>query len=184
MIGSGIAVSVLVGQYLGKDRPDLAQKSTYSGFHLTFIYMTLIAAGYAFFPEIFVAPYVAHGDHQNFPEVYRLTVILLRFVAFYSIFDTMNLIFASAIKGAGDTRFVMYMIVILSSLILVIPTYMAVVVLGYGIMAPWIFATAYVVILGFGFYFRFLGGKWKSMRVIEIPPSSLPPEKAELPSAR
>jgi MATE family multidrug resistance protein len=184
MIGSGIAVSVLVGQYLGKNRPDLAQRSTYSGFHLTFVYMTLIAAGYALVPEIFVAPYAAHGNYQNFAEVYRLTIILLKFVALYSIFDTMNLVFASAIKGAGDTRFVMYMIVVLSGLVLVGPTYVAVVVLGYGLMAPWIFATAYVIILGFAFYFRFLGGKWKTMRVIEGPPPALPPEKAELPTAR
>ena len=33
------------------------------------------------------------------------------FVALYSVFDSKNIIFASAIKGAGDTRFVMFMIV-------------------------------------------------------------------------
>jgi MATE family multidrug resistance protein len=184
MIGAGIAVSVLVGQYLGKNRPDLAQKSTYSGFHLTFVYMTAVAAGYAFVPEIFVAPFAAKSDPKQFAEVYPLAVILLKFVALYSIFDTMNLIFASAVKGAGDTRFVMYMVVVLSGLILVGPTYLAVVVFGYGLMAPWVFATAYVIILGFAFYFRFLNGKWKTMRVIEGPPAVLPREKAEMPSAR
>jgi hypothetical protein len=34
-------------------------------------------------------------------------------------------------------------------------------------MVAWIFATAYIISLGFIFYLRFLGGKWRAMRVIE-----------------
>ena len=169
MIGSGIAISVLVGQHLGRNRPDLAQTSVYSGFHMAFTYMTIIAASYVLIPEIFVLPFAAKAHTERFAEIYRITVILLRFVALYSIFDTMNIIFASAIKGAGDTRYVMFMVVIASALVLVIPTYLAVVVLGYGLMVPWITFSAYVIVLSFMFFFRFLGGKWKLMRVIEIP---------------
>ena len=105
-IGSGIAISVLVGQYLGRDRPDLAQRSVYSGFHLTVTYMVGVAAAYMLVPDIFVTPFAFRADPEAFAEIYRLSVILLRFVAVYSIFDTMNILFASAIKGAGDTRFV------------------------------------------------------------------------------
>jgi len=169
MIGCGIAVSVLVGQYLGKERPELAQRSVYSGFHMTFVYMSTIAAAYVLTPDIFLAPFAAKADPQGFAEIYGMSVILLRFVALYSVFDTMNMIFASAIKGAGDTRFVMYAIMILTAFVLIIPTYLAIVILGYGLMVSWTFASAYVIILGFTFYFRFLGGKWKTMRVIEEP---------------
>ena len=169
MIGSGIAISVLVGQHLGRNQPDLAQRSVYSGFHMAFTYMTIIAAAYVLIPDIFVMPFAAKANTERFTEIYRITIILLRFVALYSIFDTMNLIFASAIKGAGDTRYVMFMVVIVSALVLVIPTYLAVVVLGYGLMVPWITFSAYVIVLSFMFFFRFLGGRWKSMRVIEMP---------------
>ena len=93
-------------------------------------------------------------------------MVLLRFVAIYCVFDAMNIIFASAIKGAGDTRFVMLMILVLSVGLLVIPSYLTLVVFDRGIYLAWVFITAYIVILGFGFLFRFLGGKWKSMRVI------------------
>ena len=176
MIGCGMAVTVLVGQYLGKNRPDLAQKSAYSGFHVTFLYMAGIAAAYVSFPEIFVAPFAARADPENFNEISALTIILLRFVAVYSLFDTMNIIFASAIKGAGDTRYVMFMIVIISSLVLVIPTYVAIVVLDKGIVIAWILISIYAIVLGIAFYCRFLGGKWKAMRVIERASMPLPPE--------
>jgi MATE family multidrug resistance protein len=139
MIGGGIAVSVLVGQYLGAQKPDIAQTAVYSGFHMTFI----------------------------FAEIYGYSVVLLRFVAIYCLFDTMNIIFCSAIKGAGDTRYVMIMTTFLSVFILIIPVYLAVEVLEAGLMVAWVFATAYVISLGVAFYLRFLGGKWRSMRVIE-----------------
>jgi len=169
MIGCGIAVSVLVGQYLGGNKADLAQRSAYSGFHMTFLYMTSIAAAYVLVPEIFVAPFVARADPEGMVEIYRLALILLRFVAIYSVFDTMNIIFASAIKGAGDTRFVMFMIMILSALVLVLPAYVVIVVLGYGLMVAWGIGSFYIVVLGCVFYLRFRGGKWKTMRVIEQP---------------
>jgi MATE family multidrug resistance protein len=34
-------------------------------------------------------------------------------------------------------------------------------------MVSWVIATIYIMLLGIVFYLRFLGGKWKSMRVIE-----------------
>lgn len=167
MIGSSIAISVLVGQYLGKNQPEMAATSVYSGFHLTFGYMFVIALAYLFIPELFVLPFAAGADPAGFAEIYRLTVLLLRFVAIYSVFDTMNLVFASAIKGAGDTRYVMFAIIITSALVLVTPTYLGVMVMGWGVMASWINVSAYVIVLSIVFLLRFLGGKWKSMRVIE-----------------
>jgi MATE family multidrug resistance protein len=167
MIGCGIAVSVLVGQYLGGDKPDRAQSVVYSGFHLTLVYMLSIAAAYVLVPDVFVAPFALRADPGGFSEIYGYSIVLLRFVAVYSVFDTMNIVFCSAIKGAGDTRYVMLVTVILSVFVFVVPVYLAVVVFELGLMIAWVFATAYIILLGFIFYFRFLGGKWKTMRVIE-----------------
>ena len=167
MIGFGMAVSVLVGQYLGKGKPDLAQRSVYSSFHLTFLYMASVAAAYLFVPNIFINPFASQADPASFAAIRKTTLILLRFVAIYSLFDALNIIFASAIKGAGDTRFVMFMIIVVSSLVLVVPSYIALVLLQTGIYTAWTIASIYISILGLVFLFRFLGGKWKSMRVIE-----------------
>lgn len=184
MIGFGIAVSVLVGQYLGRDRPDLAQRSVYSGFIMTFAYMASIAFLYVAVPEIFIAPFAVRSDPEYFAEIRILTIVLLKFVAVYSLFDTMNIIFASAIKGAGDTRFVMYMIVAVSAFVMVVPSYVAIVVYGRGIMLGWTFASAYVIVLGLVFLLRFLQGRWKTMRVIEeqAPVTVMCPERPECPA--
>ena len=167
MIGCGIAISVLVGQYLGAENSDVAQAAVYSGFHLTFVYMASIAAAYVLLPDLFVAPFAHQADPERFAEIYGYSVVLLRFVAVYCLFDTMNIIFCSAIKGAGDTQYVMIMTTILSVFVLFIPVYLTVEVLKSGLMIAWVFATAYVISLGVTFYLRFLGGKWRTMRVIE-----------------
>lgn len=166
MIGLGMAISILVGQYVGEGRVDLASRSTYSGAFACFLYMGLIALSYVLFPDFFIRFFFSKAAPETFAEIREVAVVLLRFVAVYSIFDTMNIVFAGGIKGAGDTRFVMIMILIVSSCILVIPTFLSLLVFQAGIYTAWFFVTAYVIVLGFGFFFRFLQGKWKSMRVI------------------
>lgn len=183
MIGFGIAVSVLVGQYLGAEKPAIAERSVFSGFHLTFIYMATIAALYFFTPWLFIRPFASGSTSPEFSAIAGITVLLLRFVALYSLFDTMNIIFASALKGAGDTRFVMYILTTVSALVLVLPAYLAIEVFGMKLYAAWIIATAYVIVLGCAFLFRFLGGKWKSMRVIEPVAAVILPPHPDVPAA-
>jgi MATE family multidrug resistance protein len=166
MIGLGMAVSILVGQYVGEGRADLAGRSTYSGAAVCFTYMGVISLSYVLFPDFFVRFFSARSDPASFREIRRIAVVLLRFVALYSLFDTMNIVFAGGIKGAGDTRFVMIMILVVSMSVMILPTYLSLMVFRAGLYTAWIFVTAYVIVLGFCFLFRFLQGKWKAMRVI------------------
>jgi multidrug resistance protein, MATE family len=87
MLGLGTAVSVLMGQYLGRERPDLASRAVYSAFHMVFVYMTLVAATYVLVPDLFIYPYAAKADPSVFPAIRGMARILLCFVAFYSLFD-------------------------------------------------------------------------------------------------
>ncbi len=182
MLGGGIAVSVLVGQYLGKNRPDVAQKSAYSAFHLTFAYMGTIALLYVLVPNIFIFPFTSKTDPADFKLIKDLVVTLLRFVAAYSLFDTMSIVFESAVKGAGDTHFVFKMIGLFSVFVLVLPSFIFIKFLHGGLYAGWLIASIYIAGLGFIFFFRFLSGKWKSMKVIECYKPGMPTKFPGLPS--
>lgn len=174
MLGFGIAVSTLVGQRLGENNPALAEKSVWSAFHLAFAYMAAISLLYVAFPGTFLAPFVPSLDATAFAPIYQITKNLLYFVAAYCMLDTLNIIFAGALKGAGDTRYVMVVSVAMAWGIMVIPTWLACTYFGQGIYAAWIFLSAFVMTLGFGFLVRFLRGKWKEMRVIECPAPVIP----------
>ena len=167
MIGLGVAVSVLVGQSLGRNRADLAERSVYAGAHMAFTYMLTIAALFVFAPDIFLRPFAAQADAQTFAEIRPIAIVALRFVAVFSLFDSLNIVFSAALKGAGDTRYIMFVVLLVSSATLVVPSYVALVVLGADIGVGWSILTVYIIALTVVFLHRYLGGKWKSMRVIE-----------------
>ena len=181
MIGVAIAVSTLMGQAIGNGNPKLAQRTTWSAFYVTFAYMATIACGYWFRPEIFLYPYARISEPAEFDVLRPIVTQLLCFAAFYSIFDTGNVIFAAALKGAGDTKFVMVSSVLLHWVFLVLPAWIAY-KLNCELVIFWIFLTVCVCSMAITFLLRFLQGKWKTMRVIEPIPPAVPPEVAPMPS--
>ena len=172
MMGLGMAISILVGQHLGRDEAPLAERCVSIGLRLTLLYMGTVAILYVLLPGLFLAPYAIYAPAGSFGAIRDLAAVLLRFVALYSLFDVLSIVFAAALKGAGDSRFVMYMICCLSLGVLIIPSYVAIEVFGAGILTGWTIATAYVSLLGVAFYLRFRSGQWKTMRVIEQPSRS------------
>lgn len=167
MFGMSIAVSTLVGQRLGENRPAQAERSTWSAFHISFTFFGLLALGYFFIPGLFLLPFGWQIDPAQFAPIRHTTVVLLRFVAVYSLFDAMNIIFSAAIKGAGDTRFVAKTTISLSWFVMLSPSFVTLFLLNGGLYWLWTFVTAYILGLGVIFLWRFLKGKWREMRVIE-----------------
>jgi MATE family multidrug resistance protein len=163
MFGLGIAISMNVGQNIGAGNPEMAKFATNSAVQLGMLYMLFCTALYVFLPEMFIAPFSAS------PETSRIAVILLRFVAMYAVFDTLSILYSSAIKGAGDTHFVMRVTTALSIFVLIIPSYLAVDVFHSNLYIPWAFCTIFIMAIGLSFWARFRGGKWKDMSVIESP---------------
>jgi MATE family multidrug resistance protein len=87
-------------------------------------------------------------------------------VAFYSVIDGLNVIYSGALKGAGDTAYIGWTIVILSVMLVILPVSLAVLVFQAGIYIAWFFASLYVCALAIAFWWRFRQGKWKTMRII------------------
>jgi MATE family multidrug resistance protein len=142
--------------------------------------MTLLAVCYWFLPGLFMYPFAAQANPAEFAQLRPVVAMLLRFVAFYCLFDTGNIIFTAALRGAGDTRFVMVFSVTLGWVIFVIPVYICV-RMGLGLKVVWSIMAAYVCVLATFFLLRFLGGKWKTMRVIEHVPPAVTPHRMDVP---
>jgi MATE family multidrug resistance protein len=170
MLGLGQAVSILVGQRLGGDRPDLAEKSAYTGLRWSFGYMCLVALVYLTMPRLLVSVFEGHRSGEEFGDMAEIVANLLICVAVYSLADAVNLTFAFTLRGAGDTWFVSLLTFGLAWPIMVVPTYLTVQA-GASVYWAWAFATAHIIAMAICFYFRFRTGKWKTMRVIEAAPT-------------
>jgi MATE family multidrug resistance protein len=171
MVGFHIGNATLVGQAIGRGQPEDGVYSTSSALHITMAYMMLLAAAFVLAPEPLLNLF--RGDNHTpaqYTEIMDLGVVLMRFVAVFCFFDALNLIFSGAIKGAGDTRFIMWTIAALSVGVMILPVYLAVEVIGAGIYTAWTLATVYISALGLAFMLRYRQGKWKGMRVIEAQP--------------
>jgi MATE family multidrug resistance protein len=168
MLGFGMATATLVGRRIGKRTPEEAARVTWSAFHLTFGYMAIFAVLYIVTPAWFLEPFRDPAKAEEFEKLRPIAVVLLRFVAVYSIFDTLSVIFSSALKGAGDTRFVMWYSMSLGWALMVLPSWWICNHPGpNAIFWCWTWLSVYVLCLGCGYVGRFLQGRWRSMRVIE-----------------
>lgn len=166
VVGLGIAVSTLVGQRIGEQRPDLAAASTWKGVIIGCGYMLVAALIYVGLPHVLVLPYSAFADSTEFAETRATVTVLLRFVAVYSFFDALAIIFGSAIRGAGDTRFAMAFGFVTAWLLLVLPTYLTWLYWGPQLYWSWTYCAFYVTVLGFGYCARFMQGSWRLMNVM------------------
>lgn len=177
LFGVAIAVSTLVGRYQGERRPQAAARAAWSGVHLAVVHTLVFSALVIVVPGAFIFIFSAKADPVAFRPVAELTATLLWFVAFEAVFDGLSIILQGALKGAGDTRFPMVAMISLSWGIVGVPSLMLYLLGVRNIYLNWALAAAYFVVLSMVMLGRFLGGKWRTMRVIEdhVPPPRLGP---------
>ena len=165
MLGVGIAVSALVGREITRGRPDLAARATWTAQIMAFGYTLLFGIAYVAVPDLFMLGHAVGTDPVQFQQIRELTVMLLRFVALYCLFDAAQIIFVGAIKGAGDTWFVLLATVVIASVAVSIGWLGA--LFGGELVWWWMVITGWILSLGIVFLLRFLQGHWRTMRVIE-----------------
>jgi MATE family multidrug resistance protein len=175
VVGMGQAVAVLVGRHQGEERPDRSERVTWTGVWLGLGLTASVGLVYVVLPQTLADLFRSEGEAWD--QVGPLVPVLLRFVVLYCLFDCVNVIVSSALRGAGDTRFVSLTALLLSWPIMVLPTWAATEA-KWSLLWPWSFASSYVMVLTFVFLWRFLWGRWRTMKVIEAEAPAL-----ELPEA-
>jgi MATE family multidrug resistance protein len=167
MLGFGTAISTLTGQRIGEGRPELAIRTTWTACRMAVAYMAFFAVVYVLLPDLILYPYRIGSDPAEFAALRAHVIVLLRFVAVYSLFDAMAIVFGAAIRGAGDTRFALVFTALASWSLLVVPTWLAYRYSSHALFHSWTACTVFVAVMGLGFMLRFQQGRWMGMRVIE-----------------
>jgi len=122
--------------------------------------MASIGLLYILVPSLFIDRFRGDMDAQSWAEMAAMIRIVLRFVALYCLFDSVNLVFSFALRGAGDTMFVTLVSLILSWPMMVIPTWIAW-RYDWSLYWAWGFASGYIAAQAICFVVRFRRGKWK-----------------------
>jgi MATE family multidrug resistance protein len=166
MWGLGTAVTAIVGQQLGGNRPELAARATWTALVIALTYMGTMALLFVIVPDWFLKGYAAGSSAAVFGPLRELTVVLLRFVAAYCLLDALSVVFVGALRGAGDMRFILLTTLAMSPPPL-LAAWWGMARQGWGLLWCWIVITVWICSLGLIYLARFLQGRWRQMRVIE-----------------
>jgi MATE family multidrug resistance protein len=167
--GLHIATSVLVGERLGENRDDMAASVTMTSLQISLGYMLFISLLYFFTPSIFLTGFFSHESASSADQeaVREAAALLLKFVAAYNLLDATQLILVGALKGAGDTRFLLFVSLLLASLLAGF-SYLSVEVWRLSVYGCWVLVVFWCTLSALIYVLRFRQGKWRSMRVIEM----------------
>lgn len=165
-MGASQGISVLVGQALGRKRPQQAEDYVKRAAELLFIYTLAADLFFICFPEHILAPFF-FSQNAEASELFSLAVILLKIVAIYLFFDCFYMIYSGALRGAGDTRFMMTAAALAGLCIMIVPIYTGVHFFHISVLVAWFFVLAFITSLFCISLLRYRSGKWKEMIVIE-----------------
>jgi len=174
-VGLYTACQILAGQYVGAGRPSNSERTTVGALVIAIAYFTLIGIIFAAFPQQLLTAFSAQDSTsaEVYAEASKLAEILLLFVAAFSMFDAVCLALSGTLRGAGDTKFVMWASVALSQTLLLLPC----LTLGYlarvgsldpkkGLYLAWVFITNYILCAAAFYALRYRHGSWMRMSVI------------------
>jgi MATE family multidrug resistance protein len=157
--GLGIAVSTLVGRYIGARTPEAAFHAYRSGMKLTLVLSGSIAVLY------WIAPGALMGIFSDDPEVLALGGSLLAIGALFQFFDAFGIMTDGALRGAGDTRWPFVVRFAMAwGLFLPLAWFFGFHLDG-GLVGAWIGGMVYVIVLTFYLVWRFWSGAWQSIRI-------------------
>ncbi len=157
--GLGIASASLVGQNLGRKRPDMAgvygKAAQRVGLLISVGLVMLFSTGGGLLMGLFT--------HDS--VIIEAGTKLLLIVALTSPAQISQVIFSGSLRGAGDTKFVAYSSLISIGIIRPIITYILCFPLGLGLIGAWfsLFVDQYLRLLFTGL--RFSKGKWTKIKI-------------------
>ena len=161
MPGAGFATAstTLVGQNLGANRPDEAEESGRTARNLGILVMSIMGVIFVIVPEPIVRIF------SNDPEVIALAAVCLRLVAISQPALATWMILAGGLRGAGDTRAIMKIVIIGLVFVRVGLAYLLAIHLGFGLIGAWVAMVIDLFVRSSLIQRRFSQGDWKMLKI-------------------
>jgi len=162
LMGVQVAVTTLVSQNLGAGNLKAAERSAYSGCKLNVFYSLFIMALFLLLPRLLVSIFTPESEGLDYSLVSQLAVQLLRWAAFYLIFEGVYLAFSGALRGGGDTLWAM-LIGLAFHWFLAINVMVTSRLLNFTLLGSWRVWVLSSVLGGSMIFWRFKTGQWKKI---------------------
>jgi len=157
--GVGTATTSLVGQSLGKKRPDLSMMYGKIGLRLAFLIAIVLSI------TCVLIRYWFPGLFTDVDEIIRISATLVIVLAVVMPIQTTQLVMGGSLRGAGDTKFVAFTMIVTVGILRPLLGFLLTYPLGWGLIGAWIAIIfdqgARLVML----FTRFVRGKWAEIKL-------------------
>lgn len=167
-VGFSVAVTSIVGKYIGAGDPDTAVHRARLGLRLAVGYMTVCGLLFFVLRYWLVAQFVG-GDvtPEQAEHIIDIGAKLMICAAVFQTVDAFGIVYTGALRGAGDT--------VWPGVVTMIYSWLFIVAGGYAMIewapklesvGPWIAAAVYIVMFGLTMCWRFESGRWRSIQLL------------------
>ncbi len=165
LLGIEIAVTSLVGRYMGAGKPDIAYHSALSAIKTGIGYSVVILALFILIPRQLVLVFRPEEQSAIFDQAIPIAVSMINIAAMYVLAEAVMVAMSGTLRGAGDTYFTM--ITSVSAHWLFVPMlYLSLKVFHLPVSFSWLLLVIFFLMFCSIFIIRFRQGKWKKIRVI------------------
>ncbi|MEY3457277.1 MAG: Multidrug-efflux transporter [Planctomycetota bacterium] len=170
LLGFGTAIQTLVGHHIGANQTLAARQTVRNALILGSLWTGSTGLLLVLFPAQSLYPFFLFAN-ENTPGPGGITAlaaqaqVLLEFVAIYSFFDALAVVFSSALRGAGDTVYPMLLILACSWLVMVLPAQLVLLAPNPSLLKLWTAASANIILAGLLMWARFAAGRWMRIQL-------------------
>jgi len=158
MIGLNIGVMSLIGRFVGAGNMAQANQVIASGFLLALGYSGMLAVIFLVFRSSLVG--IFETQDESFPAIQELASYMMLGLVTYMLADATILIAGGALRGAGDTRWIMITSTSVHWLMLLVQ-YFVIVVFKLDPRVSWWVFVVMLIILALLYLARLFGGTWR-----------------------
>ena len=159
-MGLGLAASTLVGQALGRGRPEEAARWGWDVVKIAAVGLTVLGL-----PMVLVPRELLSAIYTLDPRTLEIALWPLRLIGLSMIFEAVGTILQNALLGAGDTRRVMKVAIINQWCLFMPAAYVVGPVLGYGLTGIWSCQVAYRMLQAGVFSLLWRQRRWARVHV-------------------
>ena len=157
-----VATTALVGQSLGAQRPDLAEKSAYVTMRYSLLFMCALGVVMMVLGGQITGLFVGGKDADAVIDIGRQ---LLFIFAFAMPGLAISLSLGGGLRGAGDTRAVLAIMAGTTWIVRLVPAYLLAITFGLGVPGAWMAAIMDINLRAALMWLRFRRGRWKQINV-------------------
>lgn len=166
LIGIEIAVTSLVGRYMGAKQAHIAERCAMSALKVGMIFSSVVFIMFVVFPGVLVDVFRPQEFDPVFQEARSLSIFMIQVAAIYVTIQASVVTFIGVLRGAGDTFYAMVLSIVMHWT-MAVSIYVALNYFNFTAQNAWLIAVGAFVIMGMMFYLRYRTGKWKSIRVLD-----------------